>query len=211
MKNPGLGYVCVSEDMTGEFGLCGYFQEYDHELRPEERLRFAKGELPPPFVEAEQPSVPQDQWDEERLEKANRNYALTYIRNGLSELVKVMDRNEALELAKRAARLIGLQYFAKTLVLVGGDDGNLEDCAAYLAAMFGGMGDTVRIEKTAGGVELRQEGIRAIRGLPEVEAGLVFDCWAELWCGACRSQRLLKTLSVDREGDRACWRIELAS
>ena len=205
LKKPRLGYVCVSEDMTGEFGLCGYFQEYDHELRPEERLRFAKGELPPPFVEADQPKVPQDQWDGERLEKANRNYALTYIRNGLSELVKVMGRDEAIELAKRAARLIGLQYFAETLAMVGGKDGSLEDGAAYLAAMFGGMGDTVSIEKTAGGVELQQKGIRAIRGLPEAEAGLVFDCWAELWCGACRSQQLLKTLTVERSGDQALW------
>ena len=41
LKNPRLGYVCVSEDLTGQFGLCGYFQEYDRDLVPEERLRFA--------------------------------------------------------------------------------------------------------------------------------------------------------------------------
>ena len=27
LNNPRLGFVCVSEDMTGQFGLCGYFQE----------------------------------------------------------------------------------------------------------------------------------------------------------------------------------------
>ena len=47
LQNPRLGYVCVSEDMTGEFGLCGYFYEYDHDLAPNERLRFAKDELEP--------------------------------------------------------------------------------------------------------------------------------------------------------------------
>jgi hypothetical protein len=49
LGNPRLGFVCVSEDMTGQFGLCGYFLEYDHDLSEEERLRFAPDERPPPF------------------------------------------------------------------------------------------------------------------------------------------------------------------
>ncbi len=32
LNNPRLGFVCVSEDMTGEFGLCGYFREFDAPL-----------------------------------------------------------------------------------------------------------------------------------------------------------------------------------
>ena len=55
LNNPRLGFVCVSEDMTGEFGLCGYFLEYDHILTPEQRLVFAKHETPPEFDPALQP------------------------------------------------------------------------------------------------------------------------------------------------------------
>ena len=43
------------EDMTGEFGLCGYFQEYEYALADDGRLRFAKGELPPPYEVEKQP------------------------------------------------------------------------------------------------------------------------------------------------------------
>ena len=50
LNNPRLGFVCVSEDVTGQFGLCGYFQEYDQDLAPEDRLRFAPGERPPPLT-----------------------------------------------------------------------------------------------------------------------------------------------------------------
>jgi hypothetical protein len=32
LNNPGLGFVCVSEDMAVEFGLCGYIKELDHDL-----------------------------------------------------------------------------------------------------------------------------------------------------------------------------------
>ena len=210
LQNPRLGYVCVSEDMTGEFGLCGYFQEYDHDLAPEERLRFAKGELPPAFDPAMQPSVPQDQWNDERKEKANRNYALNYIRNGLSELVATMDRDEAISLAKRAAGLIGLQYFSETADIIGATDGSLEDCAAYLAEMFRGMGDEVEvIALPDGAIEIKHSGLRVIKGLPEGEASIVFDCWSELWKGATRSQRLMKTLEVKRNGLQAIWRLRL--
>ena len=110
LKNPKLGFVCVSEDLSGEFGLCGYFQEYDHDLGEDERLQFAKDELPPRFDPAQQPQPPADEWNEERLAKANRNYAIEYVRNGLTKLVEVLGRERTLELGQRAARLIGLQF-----------------------------------------------------------------------------------------------------
>lgn len=207
LKNPRLGYVCVSEDMTGEFGLCGYFQEYDHDLGPEERLRFEKNERPPAFDPDAQPSVPLDQWSDERREKANRNYALNYIRNGLIELAAVMDTPEAVTLAKRAAGLIGLQYFQETASLIGGTDGDLDDGAHYLAEMFRGMGDEVSISRESNAIQINQSGLRVIKDLSETDASLVFDCWAELWKGACRSQRVMKTLSVERSGSQAQWRI----
>lgn len=209
LNNPRLGYVCVSEDMTGEFGLCGYFQEYDHDLAPEERLRFAKGELPPPFDPAAQPTVPQDQWDDERLEKANRNYALNYIRNGLAELVGVMDPNEAIELARRAATLIGLQYFQETAGMIGAADEDLSALGDYLATMFRGMGDEVTVEESASELRINHRGLRVIRGLPDDEAEVVFDCWAQLWIGAARSQRAMKKVTVERNGDQAQWTVRV--
>ncbi|MGE3581312.1 MAG: hypothetical protein AB7J28_07855 [Hyphomonadaceae bacterium] len=56
LGNPRLGFVCVSEDMTGEFGLCGYFKEFDRDLRAEERLQFAPGERPPLSIPPNSPS-----------------------------------------------------------------------------------------------------------------------------------------------------------
>lgn len=209
LGNPRLGYVCVSEDMTGEFGLCGYFREYDHDLADDERLQFAKGELPPPFDPAAQPAPPAEQWDALRLEKAGRNYALDYIRNGLAELAGVIGVAETRELAGRAARLIGLQYFQETAAMVGATDGDLAAAAHYLTTMFGGMGDVASSRAAGSGIELEHNGLRVIRGLPDDEAALVFDCWSELWRGTASSQRQLKTLDVERHGDRATWRLAL--
>ena len=47
LGNPRLGFVCVSEDMTGEYGFCGYFKEFDRDLSEAERLQYAKDERPP--------------------------------------------------------------------------------------------------------------------------------------------------------------------
>lgn len=211
LGNSRLGFVCVSEDMTGEFGLCGYFREYDHELSQDERLRFASGELPPPFDPTAQPAPPTDQWDEARLAKAGRNFALDFIRNGLAELAGVIGESETREFAGRTARLTGLQYFPETAAMVGARDGELEDAANFLALMFGGMGDETSVQKTDRAFELEHRGLRIIRGLPDGEAALVFDCWAELWKGTASSQRQLKTLDVERIGNTARWRLAAAS
>ena len=191
--------------MTGEFGLCGYFKEYDRDLEEHERLQFAKGELPPEFKVHEQPQVPQDEWDSARLEKANRNYAMNYIRNGISELKSVIGEDRTRELASRAARLIGLQYFSETAATIRAKDGNLEQAAEFLAQMFRGMGDTVIVHNLGRSIELHHSGFRVIRDLPDGEAALVFDIWSELWIGMMFSQREMKHLEVVRRGTQATW------
>ena len=91
LNNPRLGFVCVSEDMSGEFGFCGYFKEYDRDLSPDERLQFAQGELPPPVDLNNQPAPPPGQWAKSASRRRKRNYALEYIRNGLSACLKLLE------------------------------------------------------------------------------------------------------------------------
>lgn len=207
LDNPRLGYVCVSEDMTGEFGLCGYFKEYDHELGDDERLQFAKGELPPPFDPEVQPQPPADQWNDARLAKANRNYAMEYIRNGLCELAGVIGEGETRELGGLAARLIGLQYFPETARMLGAEDSDVPAAAGYLARMFGGMGDSASIAIEGDRAVIEEAGLRIVRGLEPAESALVLDCWAELWQGAMSSQRQLKTLRWARREDQIRWTV----
>lgn len=209
LKNPRLGFVCVSEDMTSQFGLCGYFKEFDDPLREDERLQFAPDEAPPRFSDHEQPSIPQDAWNEARLEKANRNYAIEYVRNGLIELAEVVGRNAAITLGCRAATLIGLQYFAETCDLIGGADGDLNDASRYLALMLEGMGDEVRVVSSDEGL-VHQTTRRITAGLADEDADVVWQCWQHLWVGAMRSQSLMKTLSIAESDAGAVWRIALA-
>lgn len=208
LGNPRLGFVCVSEDMSGQFGLCGYFKEYEHDLAEDQRLVFAPDERPPRYDPAQQPAPPAAVWSDERLAKAKRNYAVEYIRNGVRELLGVLGRERGLELAKTAARLTGLQHYRRMAEAVGGIDGGPADAARFLAAMFEGMGDECEVAAADdGGVRLAQRGLRIVRGLDGDERADLLACWVEIWRGAVHSHRAFMELAVTVADDALHWSV----
>ena len=212
LGNPRLGYVCVSEDLTGQFGLCGYFREYDHDLSEKERLVFAPAECPPAFDVAVQPSPPGAEWSKERLAKANRNYAVEYIRNGVRALSETVGRDRALELSTRAARLIGLQNARQVHDTLGIPEGGPRDAAQFLAAAMAGMGDDSRISADGDeGVRIEQTGLRIVRGLEEGERSDLLTCWIELWRGAIHASRAFMDVTCEVRADELNWTIKTAA
>ena len=211
LDNPRLGFVCVSEDMSGQFGLCGYFREHDRDLGEDERLVFAPHERPPAFDPERQPALPPNAWSEERLAKASRNYAVEFVRNGVRELVRVLGEARALEHGKLAARLTGLQQYRHLSGSVGGVDGGPEEAAAFLRAMFLGMGDRTEARSAASGAaRLRQTGLRIVRGLAGSERDHLLACWIELWRGAVHSHRRFMAVEAETDGDALLWTIRPA-
>lgn len=206
LGNPRLGFVCVSEDMTGEFGLCGYFQEFDDPLAPEERLQFRRDERPPPFDAALQPRPPEGLWTPDRLARAERNYAMTYIRNGLAALAATIGPERAATHARQSARLTGLQQFAALARRVGAGqaDGSAADGLDFLARLFSGMGDACEPATTGAGLPaLRQRGMRIVQGIAADERPLLLDAWCTLWVGALAATRAIHRLRFQPEGDGA--------
>lgn len=211
LNNPKLGFVCVSEDVTGQFGFCGYFREYDRELAEDERLVFAPGERPPPFDPERQPAAPEADWSGERLAKANRNYAAEFVRNGIRELVGTIGEERALEHGRRAARLTGLQQYRRMADAVGGVDGGPVEAADFLAAMFRGMGDGVEARDAGdGAASLCQTGLRIARGLAGAGRDNLLACWIELWRGTVASHRRFMEVEVEDRGDSLLWTIRPA-
>ena len=211
LNNPRLGFVFVSEDMSGEFGLCGYFREFDRDLGEDERLVFAPGERPPAWDPDRQPSLPAAGWSGERFAKANRNYAVEFIRNGIRELAETIGEAKALEHGKLAARLTGLQHYRRMAGEVGGVDGGPKDAAAFLQAMFRGMGDRVEPEAAGGdAIVLRQTGLRIVRGLAGPEREHLLACWIELWRGAVASHRQFMAVEAEVESDTLVWTVRPA-
>src|SRR5262249_52253437 len=132
LGNPRLGFVCTGQTVDGQPGLEGYYQEWDRDLAPDERLQFAPDERCPPFRPELAPRLPQTAWPEERLRKALRNYAMEYITSILPETIAVLGPEQGGDLAGAAARLVGMQTFDEVAALLGG----VEAGAVGFATMF---------------------------------------------------------------------------
>jgi hypothetical protein len=178
-------------------------------LSEDERLRFAPDERPPAFDADAQPAPPAEHWSDIRLAKANRNYAVEYIRNGVRELVGVIGRERALELGTSAARLTGLQNWRRISTAIGTGDGGPDEAARLLAEMFRGMGDDVTItdQNDDASVILRQGGLRIVRGLSAGEREDLLACWIEIWRGVVHAHRDFMDVGVQTSVESLEWTI----
>ena len=141
LNNPKLGFICVSEDMTGQFGLCGYFKEFDHNLSLEDRLQFSADEVVPDFNSHGQPSLPGEFWGCERLIKAKRNYAIDYYSNSLVALGEIIGFEKAEQYGMRVGRLIGAQYYRDLAIKINVIDGGPKEAVIFIEKMMSGLGD----------------------------------------------------------------------
>jgi hypothetical protein len=210
LKNPRLGFVCTAQTTDGQHGLAGYFLEHDHELAPEERLQFRPGELAPPFDAEAAPRLPAADWPPERLAKAERNYAMEYIRSGLPRLVELFGPAEAAHLGRTAGRLIGAQLYVETANRLGVERGGARSFGELMLRLAAGEGDEAGLEDDGKRVLVHRPSWRLMRNLEPLSPA-VFEAWNGLLEGALavHDRRLaLEVLARQDRGDAAfTWRI----
>ena len=154
------------------------------------------------------------EWNEVRLLKATRNYAVEYIRNGIASLIEVVGDARAEALACRAARLTGLQHYSVMAATIGAVDGGVEDAARFLVGMFSGMGDEAKVvDQSSAEAEIKQEGFRVGRGMNGPARSVLFKSWTSLWQGAIGSHRAPMSLTselADKDGPTVRWTVKAA-
>jgi len=211
LANPRLGFVCTAQTTDGQHGLSGYFLDHDRELAEDERLSFRPGELPPPFDPSAAPRLPAAAWPPERLAKAERNYAMEYIRSGLPRLAELFGPAEAGHLGRITGRLIGAQLYKATAALLDIEAGGAEAFARLMLRLAAAEGDAAALAIQADGATLvRREGWRLMRGLEPLSPA-IFEAWNGLFEGALavHDRRLVMEVLARRDfGDAAfVWRI----
>jgi len=211
LGNPRLGFVCTAQTTDGQHGLCGYFLEYDRALAENERLLFRPGDLPPAFDAQAAPRLPEADWPPDRLAKAERNYAMEYIRSGLPRLVEIFGPAEAAHLGRVTGRLIGAQHYQETAMLLGIEAGGAEAFARFMLRLAAAEGDAAALATQPDGATLvRRTGWRLMRGLQPL-SGAVFEAWNGLFEGALAvhdRHLVLEVLARLDWGDEAfVWRI----
>lgn len=210
LGNPRLGFVCTAQTMDGQHGLSGYFFEYDHDLEPEQRLRFSPGEQPPPFDPDAAPNFDASDWPAERLRKANRNYSMNFTRALLTESAALFGPAEATHFGNVTGLLIGMQYYEETARQLGIEGEDAAAFGAYLAAMATAQDDRVNVESIGDAVHVRQYGWRVMRGHRNIP-DCAFESWNGLWQGALTAHNRFLVLEVlqrkDYGDDCFEWRI----
>jgi hypothetical protein len=210
LGNPRLGFVCTAQTTDGQHGLSGYFQEHDRDLVPDERLLFRPGELPPPFDPATAPKLPAAEWPPARLAKAERNYAMEYVRSGLPRLVEIFGPAEAVHLGRTAGRLIGAQHCRETAAALGIEPGGPASFASLMVRLAHAEGDPAEMSSDGAAVLVRRTGWRLMRGIEPLSPA-VFEAWNGLLEGALAVHDRFCVLEVlarlDWGDDAIVWRI----
>jgi hypothetical protein len=201
LGNPRLGFVCTGETVNGDPGLEGYYYEYERDLAPEERVRFAFDEQAPRFDSAKAPKLDSATWPEERLKKVERSYAMEYVRSMLPSLEALFGEKGFAHFG-RAARLIGLQYYAEVAELLGIADASAESFARLLSGLAASQGETV----TCDGASVTQIGWRLMDGVT-VDRAAAFHAWNALWDGMLAVHNRDLKLAAEYDGANLMWRV----
>jgi len=210
LGNPNVGFVCTGMTTAGDPGLEGYFVEEDAPLAPEDRLRFTTDEHAPPFDPANAPAVDHADWPPDRLAKAERNYAMDFVRVMLDELTALLGDGKTVSIGRHAARQIGMQFYDTTQGMLGLSDTGRAGFAAYMERIMCAMGDGPSLEVRPHATVVTSDSLKILAEL-DLPSPAVFDAWNGLWEGACASHDPRLTLHVERRcdtgGDAWRWRI----
>jgi len=184
LGNPRLGFVCTKQAADGQSGLEGYYYEYDRDLSPQERLRFARNEDAPDFDAAAAPRLPTTTWPQSRLAKAHRNYAMEYIRTALPVAVNLWGPQEAIDLLGLTGRLIGMQFYHETASRLGlnapdpahaaGRNGDTSAAAFgdFMSRLISAQGDRCEVQRNGCQVRVFQNGWTLMDDLAQPHPGI---------------------------------------
>ena len=198
LGNPRLGFVCTGQTVDGDPGLEGYYLEHDHDLAPDQRVRFARGERMPAFEPAAAPRLDPVAWPPERLDTVVARYAMEYVRTTLPVALALLGPDDTRALLGHAARLIGMQYHDETARLIEIDGRGPEPFARYLAALAEAQGEAVEVTGGSGVASVRLRGWRLVHGLEPLDPA-AFEAWSELWRGALAAHDRSLRLDAARE------------
>lgn len=143
LGNPRLGFVCTKTTVAGDPGLEGYYLEYDRDLEPAERLRFAPDESCPPIDRNTLPRLDVDTWPAARQAKAYRNYAMEYVRNGLPLLIELVGPLEGRRLGRLCGRQIGMQSYDDVCLGLSPDGSAGDEFMPMFETLLRASGDRV--------------------------------------------------------------------
>lgn len=171
---PRLGWVATKFVAEGHPYDEGYFYEYDHDLRPEERFRVEHVEKTPEFLPEAAPRLNPETWPEARILKGGYNYSVDYVRHVIAILYELLGVNAATDVIRAAMRLLAAQF---TLDLANATGETGKDAVGVLrmfAAIFAAFRNDLSVEGDGTRAVLRLKGMNPFtdEAAPELRAAV---------------------------------------
>ncbi|WP_250511474.1 hypothetical protein [Caballeronia sp. GACF4] len=145
---PRLGWVATKFVAEGHQYDEGYFMEYDHDLRPEERFRVEHVEHTPEFDPAKAPQLDPQLWPEARVLKGCANYASDYVKHVIETVVAQFGMNTACYMLSCAMKLLAVQFTPALKALTKTEGNDPAALAQMFATILGSFKNSPQSRKT---------------------------------------------------------------
>ncbi len=200
----------TKQAVDAQSGLEGYYFEYDRDLEPHERLRFARDEDAPDFDSSKAPLLPTTDWPVMRLAKAHRNYAMEYVRSAMVASVNLFGPAEAGHILRMTGYMVGMQFYHEIARDLGFEPNqDTEQFARFVVALCQAQGDEAVWRLDGRNAWIDQETWGIMKGIP---TDLKTDnAWQGLLTGMLSAHHhrlaLAQTLHKDKRTSGWTWKI----
>lgn len=161
-----LAFVVTKVYQQGEPYDEGYFIEHDRDLDPDEHLRFEPVTRSPDFDPEKAPKLSPQEWPEERLAKARRNFALGYVEDAIVTAQEMYGVQAAASLIGHAARMTAIQFFHEFRTTFGVGGSKAADLVAIAEALATLAGDEISVSVEKDGKYVVRRANRILRSDP---------------------------------------------
>ena len=144
-----LGFVLTKGFNENEPYAEGYFQEYDHDLEPEERIKYASTPRVLEFDPQTAPKLDPELWPPERQMKAKRNFGRGYVEESILALLQMLGTPVTTHIVSRAFQGVAVQYGKELLAELDLTDRNARGLASMIKFLGDMAGDTMEVTSSS--------------------------------------------------------------
>jgi len=144
---PRLGWVATKFVAEGHPYDEGYFEEYDHDLGPAEKMKIIPVTSSPEFDPAKAPRLDPEAWPEARILKGSHNYAADYALHAIEAVIRHFGQQTTAHIVRMAMRFLAVQYAGELAKQVGATTKSAHAAASLAAAILGSFRNPVDLTK----------------------------------------------------------------
>lgn len=205
---PRLRWVATKFVSEGHPYDEGYFEEVDHDLPANERMKVLAVVRSPEFDPAKAPQLDPKAWPEARILKGHRNYAADYALHAVEAVVRLFGEQAATHIVRAAMRFLAVQFIGQFTNQTGCTERTAHAAARCGAAILRSLGNEVEVSRRSETVtELAFQGFAPFDPIASEDMRAALFAFFEMGTRVI-SGRFTATRSFESKSRVETWRFE---